>query len=193
MTQRTPSQEATTGLTAKVCTPPLVRGKRKGQTATGTHAGYMRHRNVGEPPCDLCRLGHNRWKQKLYRSNGEYREWQGAWSRRRRLTEYGLTQGDYNQMLADQGGGCAICGATESGKGSRLHVDHDHSCCPGSVRSCGRCVRGLLCMKCNGGIGQFGDRVDLLLAAVAYLTGRARGHQGLGSDHGSPQKVSFHT
>ena len=38
-------------------------------------------------------------------------------------------------------------------------VDHDHSCCPGS-KTCGKCLRGLACQKCNQGIGQFGDDPD---------------------------------
>lgn len=180
-----------TRFTRPICAAPQVSGRAKGEPATGTHAGYMRHRKASEPPCDACRLGHNRWKQKLYRTNEDYRRWQGAWSRNRRLTEYGITQRDYDRMLAEQGGGCAICGATESGKGSRLHVDHDHSCCPDAIRSCGRCVRGLLCMKCNQGLGQFGDDANLLLTAVVYLTGRSRGDQGVRRDHGPPSEGPF--
>ncbi len=46
----------------------------------------------------------------------------------------GITDDGYAAMLAEQGGGCAICGSTP--KTRRLHVDHDHAS--------GR-VRGLLC------------------------------------------------
>jgi hypothetical protein len=49
-----------------------------------------------------------------------------------------------------------------------IHVDHDHSCCPGAM-TCGNCVRGLLCPRCNFGIGYFKDDLELLESAVSYL------------------------
>lgn len=82
-----------------------------------------------------------------------------------------MTLQQYDEMLASQNGGCAICGSTESHKGTRVvrfSVDHDRSCCPGD-RSCGQCVRGLLCNHCNIGIGHLRDDIDLLEAAIDYL------------------------
>lgn len=58
--------------------------------------------------------------------------------------------------------GCAICGSHEN-----LHIDHDHTCCP--ERSCGKCIRGVLCAGCNHGLGKFRDRPELLEAAADYL------------------------
>lgn len=72
--------------------------------------------------------------------------------------QYGLTVAAYNQMVADQGGGCAICGKEPNGK--NLVVDHDHST---------NIVRGLLCGSCNRGIGLLQDSPDMLRAALAYL------------------------
>jgi hypothetical protein len=61
-----------------------------------------------------------------------------AWHYRR---EFGITIVDYERMLAQQGGRCAICGRIETvGKSSRLNIDHDHK--TGQVRA-------LLCQKCN--------------------------------------------
>jgi hypothetical protein len=43
-------------------------------------------------------------------------------------------------------------------------VDHDHRHCPGT-EGCRQCVRGLLCGKCNSGLGWIGDvNIPRLLA-----------------------------
>ncbi|MGW5616265.1 endonuclease domain-containing protein [Streptomyces sp. NPDC003877] len=86
------------------------------------------------------------------------------------IREYGITLARYEEMLLQQAGGCRICGKTNP-NGDRLSVDHDHACCPGR-RSCGACVRGLLCHACNQGIGKFVDNPALLRAAAAYLERR---------------------
>jgi hypothetical protein len=70
-----------------------------------------------------------------------------------RLSEFGLTVDQYNLMLDNQDGKCKIC-KSECITGNRLAVDHDHTCCPGK-QSCGKCVRGLLCLGCNTRLGWF--------------------------------------
>ncbi|MFY1687280.1 endonuclease domain-containing protein [Plantactinospora sp. WMMB782] len=67
---------------------------------------------------------------------------------------YSITIEQYAALLAHQGYVCAFCQGAKGRNGKALHVDHDHACCPypegrGSLRSCGRCVRGLLCSRCN--------------------------------------------
>ena len=84
---------------------------------------------------------------------------------------YGIRRDDIDAMLVRQGG-CAICGATSVDAGgyrNGWHVDHDHSCCPGDV-SCGRCLRGVLCARCNKMIGLAGDDADLMRSAIDYLS-----------------------
>lgn len=74
---------------------------------------------------------------------------------------YGMTSADYDQLLAVQGGSCAICRATEpGGQSGYFHIDHCHQ---------SKKVRGLLCTRCNMGLGLFRDDSERLLAAVAYL------------------------
>ena len=87
-----------------------------------------------------------------------------AWSRQR---VHGITPEQYDAMLAQQGGGCAICGSTWAGKPTSKHVevmsfavDHDHVT--------GR-IRALLCTPCNTALGKFHDQPELLEQAAAYL------------------------
>lgn len=69
--------------------------------------------------------------------------------------QFNLAEEGYEQILAAQGGVCGCCGGTEVATIRSLAVDHDHMCCPEPGRSCGRCVRGLLCGGCNGLIGMY--------------------------------------
>lgn len=86
----------------------------------------------------------------------------------RTLRAYRLSDTEYRALLASQGGGCAICGSPpEPGSGpstKRLHVDHDHES--------GK-VRGLLCTRCNPGLGYFGDSPERLRAAADYIEAHA--------------------
>ena len=102
----------------------------------------------------------------------EWRAQDGYDERRRkylRKRKYGLTEERYKELLAEQGGKCAICRSDEpGGRWGTFHVDHDHACCPES-ETCGKCVRGLLCRHCNNGLGHFQDAPERLMAAAAYL------------------------
>lgn len=83
---------------------------------------------------------------------------------------YHITFEDYNRILAEQGGVCAICRTKPPEK--RLAVDHDHRCCPkrGQVnRSCGKCVRGLLCTPCNVSLGALKNDPTIFRLAIEYI------------------------
>ena len=79
---------------------------------------------------------------------------------------YNITQEQYDQLLESQNGLCAICYKPPGAR--RLAVDHDHDCCPGK-KSCGQCIRGLLCGRCNIGLGYFQDNIETLIQALMYL------------------------
>lgn len=76
---------------------------------------------------------------------------------------YRLTIAQYDLMFQAQGGCCAICGSASPGKTKYFHVDHNHVT--------GK-IRGLLCMKCNLGLGSFNDNSSLLELAAKYLIAR---------------------
>jgi Recombination endonuclease VII len=78
-------------------------------------------------------------------------------------TRFGLPHGSYAQMFAAQNGKCAICGTDKPSldpRFRRFHVDHD--------AATGK-IRGLLCSRCNTGIGQLLHDRDILLSAIGYL------------------------
>lgn len=69
--------------------------------------------------------------------------------------QHGLTIEDYNGILAHQNNGCAICSESKE-----LVVDHCHD---------KQYVRGLLCQRCNIGLGYFYDKPELVRTALDYL------------------------
>lgn len=79
---------------------------------------------------------------------------------------YGITIDDYDRMLAEQDGHCAICPTgPNSARNPRAYLDVDHYGGKGK----NAVVRGLLCNACNMGIGKLDHDIDLLEAATAYL------------------------
>lgn len=89
------------------------------------------------------------WEQKLA---DRWRRLRGA---------YGISIERYEELLARQGGVCGICRKPPR---EPLCVDHSHA--TGEVR-------GLLCRKCNTGLGFYDDDADLMAAGGAYLRKRA--------------------
>jgi len=79
---------------------------------------------------------------------------------------YGMTADQFNEMLEAQGG-CAICGKIDSNL-KNMHVDHDHYCCAGYL-SCGKCIRGILCNKCNWLIAGAGESIEIFHRSIEYL------------------------
>ncbi len=75
---------------------------------------------------------------------------------------YGITLEDYDNMLKEQGGCCAICGSSDSKCHGRMNFAVDHCHETGKVR-------GLLCNDCNRALGLFQDSSEILDKAVKYL------------------------
>lgn len=79
--------------------------------------------------------------------------------------DFGITIEQYEALSETQNGLCAIC-KNVCASGKQLAVDHNHTT--------GK-VRGLLCRRCNQGIGLFEDEPALLQGAAEYLKERDGG------------------
>ena len=132
--------------------------------------------------CSVCGESKNISEYKIRSDNGkpygkckacvsEYDKQRHRDNPRRRLEynlrKYSLTLDEYDSMMLSQENRCAICSVVFSVE-NRPCVDHDHNCCEYGA-SCGKCVRGLLCSRCNTGIGKFNDDVALIQKAALYL------------------------
>ena len=106
------------------------------------------------------------------RHNAYMREWTSK-NRDRvnanaRARRYGGADAD--EVLASQGGVCAICGTDEPGGRGHWAFDHNHECCAvGKNRRCGDCNRGILCNHCNLALGYFRDDPTRMAKAIEYL------------------------
>lgn len=101
-----------------------------------------------------------------------------------RLSHYSLSLSDYDALFNKQNGLCAICRLPSSKK---LCVDHDHGCCSGRKKSCGKCIRGLVCHGCNSRLGQIES--PLLARSIEYLLRYKGGPLGIPNE----EKVSSAT
>lgn len=149
------------------------------RTARAGEAGDEKRRRERErianlPPEEKARKAqlNKEWYAAHPRSSEEH-------SRMHFWTRYRITPERRQQLIDDQDGRCYLCGdALLLDEPRKVHVEHDHSCCPGST-TCGNCIRGIACDPCNRGIGYFNDdpdrmrRVaDRLEAAQVSLRGR---------------------
>jgi hypothetical protein len=92
----------------------------------------------------------------------------------RRKYNYGLTREQFDEMIVRQDGRCAICRNSLDPESRDLHVDHCHF---------DKQIRGLLCGRCNTGLGLFRDDPDVLKVAAEYIINTFHWHPPLESEH----------
>lgn len=80
-----------------------------------------------------------------------------------RAQTYGITAAVLEDLLCRKS--CDACGRETE----KLHIDHDHSCCPSRQQGCGKCVRGMLCQPCNQALGFLEDDPHRILNLLKYL------------------------
>lgn len=156
--------------TGRPVRPSTAEERREGLPTTI----YMSHEVVGRP-------AEGEWIQNIsgdglncrrenFRTRLRYKD---KWGETNGWRKYGMDRAQYESMLEEQEGVCAICKLSpeernqeffERGKvpgpKRKLHVDHNHTTNE---------VRGLLCWACNLGLGKFSDSPERLRAAADYL------------------------
>lgn len=122
---------------------------------------YRRSLEGREKAKTKARAWRARNPERVRAKRAELRE-QGYFRADHRRRTFNLTPEDYDALLRRQNFRCAVCPSVDSGrKGTpELVVDHDHTT---------GAVRGLLCHRCNLGIGGLRDDPTLLLKAADYL------------------------
>lgn len=112
----------------------------------------------GSSPCKKCTEERH--------ASEEYKTSRKEYDLIRRWERHGQSLDWFKNLYLLQNQSCAIC--KRQFEMNDLHVDHDHSCCQGE-KSCGKCIRGLLCSGDNLGIGHMNEDVTRLKAAIAYI------------------------
>ena len=112
---------------------------------------------------------------------GKHREHQDNWvikhpnkylkiKKKTLAKRYGLTLEQLEEMYKKQKGKCLGCKKPFPTNRAPA-IDHNKKCCPGK-KSCGKCVRGLLCNSCNTGLGHAREDIKILKNWIFYLGGK---------------------
>src|SRR5688572_1789517 len=120
--------------------------------------------------CKVCKKEYQKRYARERRKEPAFRDARNEIARRSRAAWYGLVDGDYEEMLALQGGGCAGCGYKPK-ETKRLAIDHKHQPQDKKREPWERAsmVRGLLCHICNRVLGMVRDNPTVLKNLVSYL------------------------
>ncbi len=151
----------TTGTDSRLCGKWMPRS----QAACGRRSGHLGDCRTAQALADSR-------ERKTGRRRGQTLSTPAArarWRLTHKLKRYHLTQPEFARLMEVQGYSCGMC-HEQFGEGQPIFIDHDHACCPDEKRSCGKCIRGLLCLSCNTALGVIERKLDL---ARAYLGSRS--------------------
>lgn len=143
------------------------------------HEKFRNIRKSGKGKGGTCRDCHNKFRREnpLYKQQkAEHRralreqDFTGEYAQKlksqRLLTRFNISQEQYVKLISKFPTSCQLCSREYSAKGPVF--DHDHSCCPGR-KSCGKCIRGVICNRCNLSLGAISDNADTLKNMIKYL------------------------
>lgn len=117
--------------------------------------------------CKLCRK-EDLSKARLRMKTEHPERWKEYLRGRNLRKRFRLSVEAYERLLKDQKYRCLGCDRHRDETGT-LRVDHDHSCCPDRNKTCGKCIRGLLCQQCNHALGLVRDNPSVLRKLAIYL------------------------
>lgn len=111
---------------------------------------------------NTCKKCHSNYMTQYYKDNPEKIHFSRTapkqnWRRHR------ITEDYFNSMISLFDGKCHSCKTNTA-----VNIDHDHNCCEAS-RSCGKCVRGVLCHHCNSALGLLKDDKEKILNLLKYV------------------------
>ena len=108
-----------------------------------------------------CKKCHSEYMTQYYKNNPEKLKTSGKvetnWKR------HHISEEKYIEMFCLYEGKCHACKINFA-----TNIDHDHKCC-NKPRSCGKCVRGLLCHQCNSALGLLGDDRQKIKKLLEYI------------------------
>ena len=109
---------------------------------------------------NYCKSCHSKYMTKYIQNNPDKRTKDNP---KRKFKRHGLTEDQYLKLYNKYEGKCHSCKDRDG-----INIDHDHSCCE-EIRSCGKCVRGLLCSQCNTALGLLNDDEQKIKNLIKYL------------------------
>lgn len=130
------------------------------------HQDFCKGKNYKDGIRGTCKKCHTEYQIEYYKKNKDKREeknkmntkYTHPWKR------HHLQEEEYNNLLVKFNGKCHICKKNEA-----TSIDHDHSCCESGKRSCGKCVRGILCRGCNTALGSLKEDPETIRSLLKYI------------------------
>ena len=130
-----------------------------------------RYRKNPESSREYSRRYRESHPEKMARINKDWVAKNPDRSRNNKLRHmFGITFGQYAELLAAQNGKCVVCGRDQNDLRRALEVDHDHLKSKGDAGY----IRGLLCGNCNMAIGLIHDNSAIAFNIFEYLSGGRR-------------------
>jgi hypothetical protein len=128
---------------------------------------FAKGKNYNDGRRNICKKCHSNYVNNYYKLNPDKydekrklnigKKSDANWKRHR------ITENKYNELLSLFNGKCHACQERVA-----TNIDHDHSCCD-MPRSCGKCVRGILCNQCNTALGLMQDDIVKLNKLIHYI------------------------